>query len=170
MSLFLDLLDTDERLFRVRLDREAGCYFDVNYSRTRNSFVNNLLDNTYTFDVTCFDNDGREVGDIYFDMIDTHAMYIEDVEVIEKHRHKGYGAQMLRLVECVAREMNMKRVEGLFVPQNIEKAKLFYFANGYKLVKRNSGVHISKSIKESASLPTIIVEEVNLIKERCELN
>lgn len=170
MSSFLDLINTDERLFRVRLSGEDSCYFDVNYSRANNTSVNKLLEYTYTFDVTCYDNNGNEVGDIYFDIIDTQAMYVEDVEVIKKIRHNGYGAKMLQLAECVAREMNMKRVDGLFVPQNIEKAKFFYSANGYKLVKRGSDVHISKPISKSLSLPTIIVDEVQLTKEENELD
>ena len=61
--------------------------------------------------------------------------YINDLDLIEKHRRKGYGSQLVKAFEKQVKELGGKKV-WLHVNINNKLAILFYEKNKYDIGKR----------------------------------
>ena len=106
------------------------------------------------------------MGDIYFDVTDSEAVHIEDIEVISSYRHHGYGAKMLKLVEYVAHEFGINKIDGIFAPQDEKRAKLFYEKNGFRVIKRDGIECVVKNVDlNNLSKFEVIILDQNLSTE-----
>ena len=158
MENLFDKLSEDSMKFDVKFSDDVSCHFMVTCSKIHEKRMPNYFDTLFDFEATCFDKDGREAGDICFDITDPDALHIEDVEVLYAFRHHGYGAKMLHLAEFVAYQYGLNKVDGLFAPEDEDKAKKFYNNNGYRVIKKDGTICISKKLIKSQKYEDVIVE------------
>ena len=159
MENLFDKLSEDSMKFNVKFTDDDNFHFEVVATKEYDKRMSYYFDTTYNFEATCFDKDGREAGDIYFDVTDPKAVHIEDVCVVSTFRHNGLGTKMLRLAEYVASQYGIDKLDGLFAPQDEEKAKKFYNNNGYKVIKKDGTICISKKLLKSQKYDDISLSD-----------
>ena len=78
--------------------------------------------------------DDKPIGFLNFTHED-NIYYINDLDIVEEERRKGYGSQLVKAFEKAVKELGGKKI-WLHVNIKNELALLFYERNNYNIGKR----------------------------------